>query len=80
MAAAVTVPSRYGVFLPTLDEVPPEARSLLSHFRSHPAGEFALRMFAEQRPVPTPRRRVPQPAGKRSTSNHWVERGSPRGR
>ena len=49
LAAPVVIPRRYGVTLPQpelLDE--PTAR-LVARGRAHPAGEFALRMVAEQR-------------------------------
>ncbi|MBV1858848.1 MAG: glutathione S-transferase family protein [Nannocystaceae bacterium] len=52
MAAPVTVPAEYGVPLPALEEFPELTRELLTEFREHPAGQFALRMFAEHRRTP----------------------------
>jgi glutathione S-transferase len=49
MAAAVTAPEDYGVPLPAIEEVPTETGELLRHFRQHPAGQFALRMFTDHR-------------------------------
>lgn len=54
MSAAVTAPEHYGTPLPAIDECPEETASLLRSFRAHPAGQFALRMFLEQRRVATP--------------------------
>jgi len=52
MAAAITAPAQYGVPLPAPEEFPEPTRGLLAEYREHPAGEFALRMFAEHRPTP----------------------------
>jgi glutathione S-transferase len=49
MAAAATCPPDYAVQLPSMAELPDEARQYFEHFRSLPAGRFALRMFAEHR-------------------------------
>lgn len=49
MAATVTAPPNYGVPLPSPDEVPDEPGELFCRFRSHEAGAFALRMFADHR-------------------------------
>jgi glutathione S-transferase len=49
LAAAVVAPPEYGTPLPQPDELPePVARDVLA-FRAHPAGAFALRMFATER-------------------------------
>ncbi|MFT5433759.1 MAG: hypothetical protein ACI9OJ_004467 [Myxococcota bacterium] len=40
------------VKLPSMAELPDEARRCFEHFRSLPAGRFALRMFAEHRRDP----------------------------
>ena len=49
LAAAVVVPPEYGTPLPQLDALPePVAQDVLA-FRGHPAGAFALRMFATER-------------------------------
>lgn len=49
MAAPVVAPPQYGVALPKLDEVSPSARAIFDHFRSLPAGKFALRIYREDR-------------------------------
>jgi glutathione S-transferase len=49
LAAAVILPPDYGTPLPQPGELPePVARDVIA-FREHPAGAFALRMFATQR-------------------------------
>ena len=49
LAAALVLPPGYGTRLPLLGELPePVAREVLA-FREHPAGAFALRMFATER-------------------------------
>jgi len=49
LAAAVLMPPQYGVRLPQPDEFTPATRDLVDRTREHPAGRFAMRMFAEQR-------------------------------
>jgi len=49
LSAAVTVPPVYGVPLPQPDVLAPTTAGLVARARAHPAGAFALRMFAEQR-------------------------------
>lgn len=49
MAAPVILPPEYGIPLPKPDQAPPQAREDIQRFRTHPAGQFALRLFAEQR-------------------------------
>jgi len=49
MAAPVLLPPEYGILLPALDQAPLEARQDIQRFRAHPAGQFALRLFKEQR-------------------------------
>jgi glutathione S-transferase len=39
----------YGAVLPSHDALDAEARALVDEMRSHPAGKFALRMYAEER-------------------------------
>ena len=51
MAAAVTAPSPYGTPLPKPEDLPDAPSALLEHFREHPAGRFALRMFRDHRRV-----------------------------
>jgi glutathione S-transferase len=48
MAAPVVLPEQYGIKLPTLDEAPPAARLDILRFRAHPAGQYALKLFAEK--------------------------------
>ena len=53
LAAALVLPPVYGTLLPQPGELPePVAREVLA-FREHPAGAFALRMFATERPAAT---------------------------
>lgn len=52
LAAAAVVPPEYGTPLPQPDVLPePVARDVRA-FREHPAGAFALRLFAEHRRAP----------------------------
>jgi glutathione S-transferase len=52
LAAAVVLPPGYGVLLPQPQELPPPTAELVLRARSHPAGVYALRLFAEERHVP----------------------------
>jgi glutathione S-transferase len=52
LAAAVVAPDSYGVPLPQPETLSPATSSLMLRARGHPAGRFALRMFAEQRRAP----------------------------
>jgi len=45
----ITPEEGFGAVLPSLDDLDEEARALVEETRSHPAGQFALRMFAEER-------------------------------
>jgi glutathione S-transferase len=49
LSAAVTAPPEYGTPLPQPDEVPGETADMVRRFREHPAGQFALRMYREER-------------------------------
>ncbi len=49
LAAAVLAPEGYGVALPQPEQLDARTAALIAEMRSHPAGGFALRMFAEQR-------------------------------
>lgn len=49
LSAAVIVPERYGIPLPQPDLLPEPMASRVLEFRRHPAGEFALRIYAEER-------------------------------
>jgi glutathione S-transferase len=52
LSAALVIPDRYGIPLPTIEELPSELSGEVERFRAHPAGQFALRLFAEERPTP----------------------------
>ena len=49
LAAAVVAPPEYGTPLPQLDVLPEPVARDVAAFRAHPAGAFALRMFAAER-------------------------------
>jgi glutathione S-transferase len=49
LAVPVLVPDELAAFMPAEDEVPPEVLELVEHYRSTPAGSFALRLYAEER-------------------------------
>jgi glutathione S-transferase len=49
MAAPVLLPREYGIRLPTPEEVPASARTDVDYFRAHPAGQYALKLFRENR-------------------------------
>jgi glutathione S-transferase len=53
LSAPVTAPPGYGTPLPTPEQAPPAVASLVARFREHPAGEFALRMYRDER-LPSP--------------------------
>lgn len=53
LAASVIVPPVYGVPLPQPDVLPDHTRALVERAREHPAGRYALALFAE-RPVSPP--------------------------
>ncbi len=50
LAAAVLVPPRYGVPLPQPDELPAPFDDEVRAMREHPAGQFALRLYDQERP------------------------------
>lgn len=50
MAAPLVLPAEYAVKLPDLEELPEAMRKAVVRFRRTRAGEFALRLFAEERP------------------------------
>lgn len=56
LSAAVVVPVNYGVPLPQPEEMKPATAALVQRAREHPAGNYALTLFAEHR------HRVAQPA------------------
>lgn len=49
LAAPAVVPDAYGRPMPPLEELPPAMRLTVEGLREHPAGEFALRLYAEHR-------------------------------
>ena len=49
MVAPLVAAPGYGTPLPQPDEMPPQAAAEVRAFRDHPAGAFALRLFAEDR-------------------------------
>lgn len=49
LSAAVLMPSNYGVELPPVERLPAAMATVVGELREHPAGQFALRMFQEQR-------------------------------
>ena len=49
LAAPVVMPPEYGVPLPQPDELPGRMAEVVRELRSHPAGEFALRMYRQER-------------------------------
>lgn len=52
MSAPALRPDRYGVPLPSLEELPDDAARRIRALREHPAGRFALRLYDEERPTP----------------------------
>jgi glutathione S-transferase len=49
LSAAVILPPTYGVTLPQPDRLPHHTAALVERAREHPAGRFALSLFAEHR-------------------------------
>ena len=49
LSASVVVPPVYGVPLPQPDVLPPACAALVERAREHPAGRYALALFAEHR-------------------------------
>jgi glutathione S-transferase len=49
LAGAVVLPPQYGVRLPQPNELAPRTAALVNRARQHPAGRYALAMFAEHR-------------------------------
>ena len=49
LAGAVLMPPQWRVPLPQPDELPPVAAAKVRELREHPAGQFALRMFEQER-------------------------------
>jgi glutathione S-transferase len=53
LAASVLMPPEYGVPLPQPDELPEPMALKVRELRRHPAGQHAMRMFREERRVPS---------------------------
>ena len=49
LAAPLVLPVGYGVTLPTLDEVPGHIQEVVNGYRGTPAGQHAMRMYAQHR-------------------------------
>ena len=49
LAAAIVLPPQYGVALPRPEQLPPAALEEIEAFRAHPAGVYALELFARHR-------------------------------
>ena len=49
LSASVVIPPVYGVTLPQPDLLPADTAALVSRVREHPAGSYALKLFAEHR-------------------------------
>ncbi len=49
LAAPLIVPPQYGTPLPAPDDMPARMADRVRAWREHPAGRFAMRLFAEQR-------------------------------
>jgi glutathione S-transferase len=52
LAAPVLGPAEYGAWLPPVTEFPTEAAQVIAGFREHPAGQWALRLYATERGRP----------------------------
>ena len=49
LASPVVVPPQYGLPLPHLDAFAPDVAAAIQEFRDHPAGAYALRLYATER-------------------------------
>jgi glutathione S-transferase len=52
LAAPAIVPPGYGTPLPQPEDLPDDMAAAVLRWRAHPAGQFALRLFREERPAP----------------------------
>jgi glutathione S-transferase len=52
LSAALILPDKYGVTLPSIDELPEAMQPFIREFREHPAGQFAQRIIETERPTP----------------------------
>ncbi len=48
-AAPVLLPENYGGPIPSLEKMPDEMKAVVNEMRIHPAGQFALRIYREER-------------------------------
>jgi glutathione S-transferase len=48
-AAPVLLPPQYGGPIPAFDQMPAEIQAVVNEMRAHPAGAFAMRIYAEER-------------------------------
>lgn len=53
MMAPLVLPRNYGIRLPEVDELPAAAQPLVREFRDTDTGRYVLRLFAEEKPLPT---------------------------
>jgi glutathione S-transferase len=49
LSASILLPPQYGTPLPQPEALPPDAAALVGRARAHPAGRYALALFAERR-------------------------------
>ena len=54
LAAPIIFPPPYGGPMPSLDQLPAAMRSAVEAWRARPAGQFILRLYAENRPQQVP--------------------------
>ena len=54
LSAVIVLPPEYGGPLPTPDMCPPTMKTLVEELRAHPAGQYALRLFRDERPQKQP--------------------------
>jgi glutathione S-transferase len=52
LAAPCVVPTNYGTPLPQPEDMPAEMAAQIERWRAHPAGQYALALFAQERPAP----------------------------
>jgi glutathione S-transferase len=63
LCAPVIVPREYGIALPQPDVLAPATATLIRRAREHPAGRYALTLFAEQRRAAPAERKTPTVVG-----------------
>jgi cytochrome P450/glutathione S-transferase len=54
LSAPIILPKQYGGPMPSLDHLPAAMRSAIERWRARPAGQFILRLYAENRPPRAP--------------------------